>query len=115
MTNTDKSNLLKVETIGQKLRMLRGGESLLLRQVAAGMEMDTALLSKIERDERKPSKKQVLAFAKFYRVNADELLVAWLSDKLASEVQDEHVGLIAIQVAEEKLKFQRIKNTLSKK
>jgi transcriptional regulator with XRE-family HTH domain len=98
-----------VQTIGQKLRELREKENLLLRQVAASMEMDTALLSKFERDERKPSKEQVLAFAKYYKVKPDDLLVALLSDKLASEVMDEDYGLKAIQVAEEKVKYHQRK------
>ena len=71
--------------------------------------MDTALLSKMERDERKPSKEQVLAFAKYYQVSLDDLLVVWLSDKLASEVKDEHVGLKAMQMAEEKVKLHKRK------
>lgn len=98
-----------MQTIGQKLRELREKENLLLRQVAASMEMDTALLSKFERDERKPSKEQVLAFAKYYKVKPDDLLVALLSDKLASEVMDEDYGLKAIQVAEEKVKYHQRK------
>ena len=83
--------------------------SLLLREVAAAMEMDTALLSKIERNERKPSKEQVLTFAKYYKVNEDDLLVAWLSDKLASEALNEDVALKAMKVAEEKVKYHKRK------
>ena len=98
-----------MQTFGQKLRELRAYEKLLLRQVAAGLEMDTALLSKMERDERKPNKEQVLAFAKYYKVNAEDLLVAWLSDRLASEAKDEDVGLKAMQVAEEKIRLHKRK------
>lgn len=93
-----------MQTIGQKLRELREKENLLLRQVAAALEMDTALLSKIERDERKPGKEQVFAFAKYYNVKPDDLLVAWLSDRLASEVKDEDLGLKAMQMAQQKIK-----------
>lgn len=99
-----------MQTIGQKLRELRENENLLLRQVAAALEMDTALLSKIERDERKINKEQVLSFAKYYKVQANDLLVVWLSDKLAFEVKDEDLGLKAMQMAEEKLKLHKRKN-----
>lgn len=98
-----------MQTIGQKLRELREKDNLLLRQVAAALEMDTALLSKYERDERKPGKEQVLAFAKYYKVPPDNLLVAWLSDKLASEVMDEELGLKAMQMAEKKVKHHKSK------
>lgn len=93
-----------MQTIGQKLRELRESENLLLRQVAAALEMDTALLSKIERDERKPSKEQVLAFANYYKVQPDDLLVAWLSDKLASEVKGEHHAEDALKMTLKKIR-----------
>jgi len=105
LTTLDKSKIYQLKTFGQKLRELRGKEKLLLRQVAAAVEMDTALLSKIERGERMPNREQVLTFATFFKVKADDLVVAWLSDKLASEVQNEHVGLKAIKIAEKKIKF----------
>jgi len=98
-----------MKSIGEILREQRESKQLLLREVAAAMEMDTALLSKIERDERKPSKEQVLAFAKYYKVKEDDLLVAWLSDKLASEALNEDVALKAMQVAEEKVKYHKRK------
>lgn len=96
---------MQVQSIGQKLRKLRENEELLLRQVAADMEMDTALLSRFERDERKPSKEHVLAFARYYNIKPDELLVTWLSDKLASEAINEDFGLKAMQMAEEKVRY----------
>ena len=57
--------------------------------------------------ERKPNREQVLAFARFFNVKPDDLLVAWLSDKVAYELEDEDVALKALQVAEEKVKYQR--------
>ncbi|HRA60465.1 MAG TPA: helix-turn-helix transcriptional regulator [Bacteroidia bacterium] len=98
-----------MKSIGEILREQRESKQLLLREVAAAMEMDTALLSKIERNERKPSKEQVLTFAKYYKVNEDDLLVAWLSDKLASEALNEDVALKAMKVAEEKVKYHKRK------
>ena len=94
-----------MNTLGQILREYREAKSLLLRQVAASLEMDTALLSKFERDKRKPNKEQVLAFAKYYNANADELLLAWLSDKIAGEVKDENLAKEALKVAEKKVEL----------
>lgn len=92
-----------MNTLGQILREYRESRGLLLRQVAAALEMDTALLSKFERDERKPSKEQVSAFAKYYDANVDELLLAWLSDKIAGEVLHEDLAKEALKAAEKKL------------
>lgn len=99
-----------MNTIGQILRDHRETKGLLLRQVAAAMEMDTALLSKFERDERKPNKEQVLAFAKFYNVSADGLLLAWLSDKIAGEVQNEDLAKEVLKAAEKKVELFKRKN-----
>lgn len=98
------------DTLGQLLRGMRERKGLLLREVAAALKMDTALLSKIERDERKPSKVQVLSFAKFYNANSDNLLVALLSDKIANELGSDDVALKAVQIAERKIKNQKRKH-----
>ena len=41
------------------------------------------------------------------KVNENNLLVAWLSDKLVYEVADEQNALKALQVAKEKVRFQK--------
>jgi transcriptional regulator with XRE-family HTH domain len=75
--------------------------------VAAALEMDTALLSKFERDERIPRKEQVLAFAQYYQTRPDELVLAWLSDKIAGEVGHEELAKEALKAAEKKIELFR--------
>ena len=43
-------------------------------------------------------------------IKESDLLVSWLSDKLDYEVADEQVALKALQVAEEKVKYQKSKS-----
>lgn len=92
-------------TIGEKLRALREGKGLPLRKVSALLDIDVAILSKMERGERKLSKDIVLKLAEIYEYNPDELLVLFLSDKIMSEIQDEDLGLEALKVAEERVKY----------
>ncbi|MDZ4715866.1 MAG: helix-turn-helix transcriptional regulator [Cytophagales bacterium] len=99
-----------MDTLGQILRKQREAKGLLLRQVAASLEMDTALLSKFERDERNPNKEQVLAFAKYYNASPDELLLAWLSDKIANDVQNEDLATQALKEAGKKVELHKKKN-----
>jgi HTH-type transcriptional regulator, competence development regulator len=94
-----------METFGDKIRIAREKNSLFLRQVAAEMEIDQAIISKFERCERIPTREKVLKFAKFYKLNKDELLVAWLSDKVTYELGDESLACEALKVAEEKIKY----------
>ena len=94
-----------MNTLGEILRAYRQSRDLLLREVAAALEMDTALLSKFERDARHPNKEQVLAFAAYYKVDADELLVAWLSDKIAKGVKNEKLAQEALKIAGKKIEL----------
>ena len=69
------------------------------------MEIDTPMLSKIERGERKAKKEQVPLFAKLLNASKDELLTLWLADQVVEVLQDEDLALQAMQVAEEEVKF----------
>jgi transcriptional regulator with XRE-family HTH domain len=91
--------------LGEILRKQRATKMLLLRQVAAALQMDTALLSKFERDERKPNKEQVMAFAAYYEINPNELLLAWLSDKIATEIQNEALASEVLKAAGKKVEL----------
>jgi transcriptional regulator with XRE-family HTH domain len=91
--------------LGQKIRGLREKQNLLLRQVAAHLEVDTALMSKIERGDRKASKQQVIKIAEFFNANEDELLTLWLADKIESTIVEEpKVAYQAMKIVNKKLK-----------
>ncbi len=101
-----------MSTLGLKLRELREQAGLSLRKAAMQVDIDVAVLSKMERGERKFSKELVLKLADLYRTDPDKLVVEFLSEKLLYELEGEDFGLEALKVAEEKVKY---KNVLSKK
>lgn len=94
-----------MKSLGETIRNLRKDKELPLRTVAAYLDIDQAILSKIERGQRNASRDYVVKLAEFFKVKESDLLVAWLSDKLVSEVADEDVALQALQVAEEKMEY----------
>ena len=96
-----------MSNFGDLIRIAREEKGLFLRQVAAELDIDQAIISKFERNERKPTKEQVLKFAKFFKIDKETLLVEWLSDKVAYDLQDEKLANKVLKVAEEKLKFNR--------
>lgn len=96
---------MSTETIGEKLRHIREEKELPLRKVAALLDIDVAILSKMERGERRITKEVVLKLANIYDYNADDLLISFLSDKILYEIQDEDLGIEALKVAEEKAKY----------
>jgi len=94
-----------MDSLGETIRKLREKKELPLRTVAAFLDIDQAILSKIERGHRKPTREQVVKLAGYFKVKENDLLVAWLSDKLVYEVEDEDIALKALQVAEQKIKY----------
>ncbi|MBN2747789.1 MAG: helix-turn-helix transcriptional regulator [Bacteroidales bacterium] len=98
---------MSTNTVGEKLRNLREEQKLPLRKVAALLDIDVAILSKMERGERKITKEIVLKLANIYKYNADELLVSFLSDKILYEIQDEALGIEALKLAEERVKYMK--------
>jgi len=94
-----------MDSLGETIRKLRENKELPLRTVAAYLDIDQAILSKVERGQRKPTRKQVVKLAEYFKVEENDLLVAWLSDKLVDEVEDEEMALKALKVAEEKVQY----------
>jgi predicted nucleotidyltransferase len=95
-----------METIGQLIRRLRIEKGDPLRKVAAYIETDQAVMSKIERGKRKLTKEQVEQLADYFGAGKKEFLIAWLSDKIVSEVLGESYAGESLKVAEEKLQYQ---------
>lgn len=93
-----------MNSLGEKIRTIRESKSLLLRQVAAYLEIDTALISKIERGERRLTRDQVTKLAKFYNVSDEELLTLWLSDKLLDTIENEPFAMQGLNKAKTILK-----------
>lgn len=99
MTIIDKPNKRNLNHFGQKVRELREKKGLLLRQVAAHLEVDTALMSKIETGDRNASKEQVEQIAEILMANKNELQKLWLSDKIYTTINE------LPQAAEEAIKY----------
>ena len=71
-----------METVGQIIRAKRESLGLLLRQVASYLDIDQAILSKIERNERKPSKDNIIKLAEILKLDKEDLLVQFMSEKM---------------------------------
>ena len=88
-----------MNSLGEKIREIRETRNLLLRQVAAYLEIDTALISKIERGERRLTREQVVKVAKYYKVSDEELLTLWLCDKVLDTVSNDPYALKGLKRA----------------
>lgn len=82
---------------GFKIRQLREDNNLLLRQVAPFIDIDTPLLSKIERGERILKKEQIPQLAKILKTDEKELITLWLADQLQNVIEGEPLASEAIK------------------
>ena len=81
-----KSMIDNLRLFGEKVRELRELNGLLLREVASEIEVDTAFLSKLERNEKKASRQQVDKISKALGIGDKTLITLWLSDKLLENI-----------------------------
>lgn len=100
---------IAMDNLGETLRKLRETKKLSLRVVASFLGVDQAILSKMERGQRKISREQVVRLAQYFQIDEESLLVLWLSDRLVYEVSNEDLGLKAMQVAEERVAYMAFK------
>lgn len=98
---------MKIEqTFGETVKKLREEKQLPLREVAEALEIDTSMLGKIEKNNRKPTKQLIEKFAKYFKVSDKNLIIAFLSDTVAYQVMDEeNLSSEIFKVAEEKVKY----------
>lgn len=61
--------------LGNKIKSLRGEQGILQRQVAAYLEIDTPMFSKIERGDRRAKRSQVIQMAKYFKVDEKTMFV----------------------------------------
>lgn len=83
--------------LGKRIRELREEKELLQRQLAASLEIDTPMYSKIERGERKAKRDQVLKLAELFTVDKNELLTLWLAGQVYELVKDEDNAIQALE------------------
>jgi len=94
-----------METFGEIIKAKREEQNLLLREISALTEIDQSIISKFEKGERKPSREQVIKFAKIYNLPQDDLIISWQSDKVAYDLILENYALEILKVAESKVEY----------
>ena len=89
---------------GEQIKQLREKRGLLQRQLAASLEIDTPMFSKIERGDRRAKREHVVQLAELLDFDVNQLLSLWLSDQILDIVSREEVALEALQNASKTLK-----------
>lgn len=86
--------------LGNKIKSLRDEQGILQRQIAAYLEIDTPMFSKIERGDRRAKRSQMPKLAEYFHVDEKELLTLWLADRILDAIEGEdELKFKAIEVA----------------
>ncbi len=104
---------MKLEgTFGETVKKLREERNLPLREVAEALSIDTSMLGKIEKNNRKPTKQLIEKFAEYFKVSDKDLMIAFLSDAVAYRIMDEgDLSREVFKVAERKVEYMKTKKS----
>ena len=89
---------------GERIRELRTKQNLLLRQLASQLDVDTSIISKVERGDRQLKKDQIPLLAQILKANVEELQTLWLADQLYNMVQGEPMADEALKSVTKQIK-----------
>jgi len=87
------------------LKEARVQKKLKLKDVSMQTGIDQALISKFENGSRKPTREQLNKLAQVLDIDITQLTIAWLKEKILYEIDDDHMGLEALKLAEADLKY----------
>ena len=74
---------------GKKIKELREEHGMVQQKLAAALDIDTPIYSKIERGERNAKRSHIPIMAKLLEIEEKELLTIWLADKVLDIVDGE--------------------------
>jgi HTH-type transcriptional regulator, competence development regulator len=92
---------------GERIRELRIKQNMLLRQLASALDIDTSIISKIERGDRQLKKEQLPQITEILKADIEELQTLWLADQLYTMVQGEPMADEALKSVSKKLKKEK--------
>lgn len=86
------------------IKEARESKDLLMRELAAKIEIDIATVSKFEKGDRNPTRPQILKLSEVLELDVNTLLTLWLRDKILNEVNGEENALKALKMAQNRVK-----------
>ena len=88
----------------ERIKLLREEKRLLQRQLAAILEIDTPMYSKIERGDRRAKREQIPIIAEILQTDEKELLSLWLADQVTEVVEnDKEMSETVLNIAKQNI------------
>ena len=88
---------------GTHIKSLRIQQKLTLREVAAAIELDQSILSKVERNKMQAPERVIPALAVCLKASYKELQIHYLSERLYQELHSIDYNLEAVEILQTKL------------
>ena len=89
--------------LGQRFRSLRTTMKLTLHQVSKEVDIDSPMLSKIERGERLPTLEQLQRLCKFFDIPEEDIKVMHTAEKIIKEYGVNDTTYKAVRLVEEQI------------
>lgn len=99
-----------MKLFGEHIKDLRCERNLPLRKVAAFLDIDTSVLSKIERGERAATREMAVKAADYFCVDEKSMLISFFSDQLAEIIFQENDCSDILKSTEVKIEYLKNKN-----
>lgn len=90
--------------LGELFRSARERKGLLMRELAAKIEVDIAQISRFEKGDRRPTKEQIVKLIDVLQLEKEEVLTLWLSNKIMNDIEGEEVALQALKMVQKRIK-----------
>ena len=98
-----------MKLVGEYIRELREKQKLPLRKVAAYLDIDTSILSKIERGERPVNLDLISKISQFFSLDESNLLTEYLGEEIARKVYQANNIEKIFKIAERKAEYLKSK------
>jgi len=92
-----------MSSFGEIIRTQRLQQNVPLRVVAAAIEIDSTLLSRLELGERFPTDEQLKRFAAYFQVPLEELAAQLIADRIIAAYGNESVTMKAAAIVQERI------------
>ena len=107
MSKFDKSIIDKMKNcnsdLGKYFRELRNNKGETLHQMSRGTDIDSPMLSKIERGERIPTLEQLKKLSQYFEIEEATLIVMHTAEKIIKEYGINETTYDAIQLVAEQI------------
>ena len=94
-----------MKTFATLIADARKAKDISQKELAAQLQIDSSLITRMEKGERLPVRSQVVQMAAILGLAEKKLLVSWLSEKIVRELEHEPLAKEILMAAEEQVRY----------